>query len=165
MAGAAGGRHPLRRPQRPFRRRGLNDPIDQEAAVLRPFSAPALSAAVFAAAACATFTFSQPEPARAEAMHLASHYAANGSNPDGSHYTGTADVTVISDTTFSIVWKIEGQRYEGFGMRLNDALAATYMINGEPGLIIYKVDGNGLTGAWAIRGHDGVGTEHLRPLD
>ncbi|HZC57887.1 MAG TPA: hypothetical protein VE396_17855 [Xanthobacteraceae bacterium] len=34
----------------------------------------------------------------------------------------------------------------------------------EP-LVIYKVDGDGLTGAWAIRGHDGVGTEHLRPLN
>jgi hypothetical protein len=133
--------------------------------VLRPFPAPALSAAALAIAACAALAFWQPEPARAEPLHLASHYAANGSNPDGSHYTGNADVTVISDTTFSIVWKIEGQRYEGFGMRLNDALAATYMINGEPGLIIYKVEGNGLTGAWAIRGHDGVGTEHLRPLD
>jgi hypothetical protein len=113
----------------------------------------------FTAAAFVSFIL----PAYAEPLHLASHYAASGSNPDGSQYTGSADVNVISDTTFSIVWKIEGQRYEGFGMRLNDALAATYMINGEPGLIIYKVDGNGLTGAWAIRGHDGVGTEHLRP--
>ena len=131
----------------------------------RLFSATAHSKAALAAAACAALVLSQPGAACAEALHLASHYAANGSNPDGSHYTGNADVTVISDTTFSIVWKIEGQRYEGFGMRLNDALAATYMINGEPGLIIYKVDGNGLTGAWAVRGHDGVGTEHLRPLD
>ena len=131
----------------------------------RLFSAIARSKAALALAACAALTLSQLGPARAEALHLASHYAASGSNPDGSHYTGNADVTVISDTTFSIVWKIQGERYEGFGMRLNDALAATYMINGEPGLVIYKVDGNGLTGAWAIRGHDGVGTEHLRPMD
>jgi hypothetical protein len=129
------------------------------------FSAPARIAAALAIAACAAFVPPQLVPARAEALHLASHYAASGSNPDGSQYTGNADVTVISDTTFSIVWKIEGQRYEGFGMRLNDSLAATYMINGEPGLVIYHVDGNGLTGAWAIRGHDGVGTEHLRPLN
>jgi hypothetical protein len=133
--------------------------------VSRQFAATTRSKAVLAAAACAALTLSQFVPARAEPLHLASHYAADGSNPDGSHYTGNADVTVISDTTFSIVWKIEGQRYEGFGMRLNDSLAATYMINGEPGLVIYKVDGNGLTGAWAIRGHDGVGTEHLRPLN
>jgi hypothetical protein len=129
------------------------------------FSAPARITAAFAIGACAAFIPSQLVPARAEALHLAAHYAASGSNPDGSQYTGNADVTVISDTTFSIVWKIEGQRYEGFGMRLNDSLAATYMINGEPGLVIYHVDGNGLTGAWAIRGHDGVGTEHLRPLN
>ncbi|HZC55206.1 MAG TPA: hypothetical protein VE396_04045, partial [Xanthobacteraceae bacterium] len=87
-----------------------------------------------------------------------------GSNPDGSKYTGTTSVTVISDTTYTIVWKIGGATYEGFGMRLNDSLAATYMIDGEPGLVIYKVDGDGLIGPWAIRGRDGVGTKHLRPL-
>ena len=104
-------------------------------------------------------------PARAEPLSLASHYEASGTNPDGSKYSGTADVTVISDTTYTIVWKIGDETYKGFGMRLNDSLAATYTIDGEPGLIIYKVDGNGLNGAWAIRGHDGVGTEHLRPLN
>jgi hypothetical protein len=103
--------------------------------------------------------------ARAEPLTLASHYAASGSNPDGSKYTGAVDVKVISDTTYTIVWKIGDETYQGFGMRLNDSLAATYMIDGEPGLIIYKLDGDGLTGAWAIRGHDGVGTEHLRPLN
>jgi hypothetical protein len=133
--------------------------------VLRPFSTTAFAKAALAAAACAALALSQLASAHAEPLHLAEHYAANGTNPDGSQYTGNADVTVISDTTFNIVWKIQGERYEGFGMRLNDALAATYIINGEPGLVIYKVDGNGLTGAWAIRGHDGVGTEHLRPLN
>jgi hypothetical protein len=104
-------------------------------------------------------------PAKADSLTLASRYEASGSNPDGSKYTGTATVTVISDTTYTIAWKIGDSTYEGFGMRLNDSLAATYTIDGDPGLIIYKVDGDGLTGAWAIRGHDGVGTEHLRPLN
>jgi hypothetical protein len=40
------------------------------------------------------------------------------------------------------------------------------MIDGEPGLVIYKVDGNGkLDGLWAIRAHDGNGTEVLTPRD
>jgi hypothetical protein len=104
-------------------------------------------------------------PASADPLSLSSRYEASGSNPDGSKYTGTANVKVISDTTYTIVWKIGGATYEGFGMRLNDSLAATYTIDGEPGLVIYKLDGDGLTGAWAIRGHDGVGTEHLRPLN
>jgi hypothetical protein len=34
--------------------------------------------------------------------------------------------------------------FKGFGMRMNDSLAATYMIGGDPGLIIYKVDDSGV---------------------
>jgi hypothetical protein len=49
-------------------------------------------------------------------------------------------------------------------MRMNDALAATYTINGKPGLVIYKVDDSGvLDGLWAIRGDNGDGTERLTP--
>jgi hypothetical protein len=103
-------------------------------------------------------------PAYAATLTLAPSYDAVGTNPDGSKYTGTADVTIISDTTFTIQWTIGGAVYNGFGMRMNDALSATYTIDGEPGLIIYKVDGNGtLNGLWAIRGKDGNGTERLTP--
>jgi hypothetical protein len=104
-------------------------------------------------------------PALADPMTLAKHYKATGTNPDGSQYSGDAMVDVISDTTFSIVWTIAGAKYKGFGMRQNDALAATYQIDGEPGLVIYKVDGNGLNGSWAIRGQNGAGTERLTPAD
>jgi hypothetical protein len=52
-------------------------------------------------------------PARAEPLSLASHYEASGSNPDGSKYTGTADVKVISDTTYTIAWKIGDATYQG----------------------------------------------------
>jgi hypothetical protein len=102
-------------------------------------------------------------PAAADTLTLASTYEATGTNPDGSKYTGTARVKVISDTTFTIEWSIGDAIYKGFGMRMNDSLAATYMIDGEPGLILYKVDGNGLHGLWTIRGHDGSGTETLLP--
>jgi hypothetical protein len=102
-------------------------------------------------------------PAAADTLTLASTYAASGTNPDGSKYTGTARVHVISDTTFTIEWLIGDATYKGFGMRMNDSLAASYMIDGEPGLILYKVDGNGLHGLWTIRGHDGSGTETLLP--
>jgi hypothetical protein len=102
-------------------------------------------------------------PAGAEKLTMASRYDVVGTNPDGSKYKGTADVEVISDTTFTIVWSVGGPTIRGFGMRMNDALAATYAINGEPGLVIYRVDGNGLDGLWPIRGHNGSGTEHLTP--
>jgi len=49
-------------------------------------------------------------------------------------------------------------------MRMNDSLAATYVISGDPGLIIYKVeDGGVLSGLWSVRGHNGSGTERLTP--
>jgi len=101
----------------------------------------------------------------AETLTLASHYKATGTNPDGSAYSGDVKIDVISDTTFSIVWTIDGVKYKGFGMRRNDALAATYEIDGEPGLVIYHVDGDGLNGLWAIRGHNGNGTERLAPAN
>jgi hypothetical protein len=54
----------------------------------------------------------------ADSMTLASTYDATGTNPDGSAYSGTASVKVISDTTFTIKWQIAGSFYQGFGMRL-----------------------------------------------
>lgn len=101
--------------------------------------------------------------ASAESLTLAPKYDAVGTNPDGSKYSGTATVQILSDTTFAIQWTINGAVYKGFGMRRNDALAAAYTIDGEPGLIIYKVDGNGLNGLWAIRGENGNGSERLTP--
>ena len=104
--------------------------------------------------------------ARAESLTLAAHYDATGTNGDGSKYTGDVAVKILSDTTFAIQWTIGGTVYKGFGMRRNDALAATYTIDGEPGLIIYEVGTKGaLDGLWAVRGQNGNGTERLTPRD
>ena len=38
------------------------------------------------------------------------------------------------------------------------------MVNGQPGLIIYKVgEGGVLNGLWSIRGQNGNGTDRLTP--
>jgi len=102
--------------------------------------------------------------ARADTLMLAPTYDVAGTNPNGSKYAGTATIEVISDTTFAIRWEIGSSVFKGFGMRMNDSLAATYVIGGDPGLIIYKVDDSGvLRGLWSVRGHDGSGTERLTP--
>ena len=104
-------------------------------------------------AICTILLLTIAMPAWAEKLTLASTYDEVATNPNGSKYTGTATVEVISDTTFLIKWKIGSTTYSGFGMRMNDTLAATYLVNGEPGLIIYQVGDNGvLSGLWAIRG-------------
>jgi hypothetical protein len=103
-------------------------------------------------------------PASAATLTLASRDDVSGTNTDGSKSSGTATVDVVSDATFTIHWNIAGSTYTGFGMRMNDALAATYTMNGKPGLVIYKVDDSGvLDGLWAIRGENGDGTERLTP--
>lgn len=115
--------------------------------------------AVFALGFAATIT-----PAMADMLKLASTYDEVGTNPDGSKYTGTASVKVISDTTFLIEWKIGGSVYKGFGMRRGSTLAATYTVDGKPGLIMYSVgDGGVLEGNWSLRGDDGNGTDKLTP--
>lgn len=105
-----------------------------------------------------------PMAASAEPLKLAKTYDDAGTNPDGSKYTGTAAINVISDTTFTIEWKIGGDTYKGYGMRMNDTLAAMYTIDGKPGLVIYKVDDKGaLRGLWTIRGENGNGSDILTP--
>lgn len=113
---------------------------------------------------CAAVLLGVAMPASAERLKLASTYDEVGINLEGAKYTGTATVEIISDTTFSIRWTIGNATYSGFGMRRDDNLSATYMINGEPGLIIYKVgEGGVLNGLWAIRGQNGNGTDRLTP--
>ena len=113
---------------------------------------------------CAILFLAVATPASAEMLKLASTYDETGTNADGSRYTGTATVEIISDTTFSIRWKIGSRVYSGFGMRRGETLAATYQVNGQPGLIIYSVgDGGVLIGNWSIRGENGNGTDRLTP--
>ena len=63
--------------------------------------------------------------ARADTLMLAPKYDVAGTNPNGSKYAGTATIEVISDTTFAIRWEIGSSVFKGFGMRMNDSLAAT----------------------------------------
>ena len=102
--------------------------------------------------------------ARADVLTLSTTYNAAGTNPDGSKYTGTVGIKVISEKTFTIHWKIGDETYDGFGMRNGDALAATYMLDGKPGLVIYRLgDGGVLNGFWVVRGENDGGTEQLTP--
>lgn len=102
--------------------------------------------------------------ANADTLKLSSNYKAVGKSGDGTPYTGTVAIKIISDTTFSIEWKVDGSVTKGFGMRLNDTLSATFMQDGQPGLVIYKIQSDGsLTGIWAMEGESGNGTETLTP--
>jgi hypothetical protein len=104
------------------------------------------------------------QSASPSSLPLASRYDVSGTNPDGSRYSGTLAIEVISNTTYTVRWDIAGTAYRGFGMRMNDALSATYTLGGQPGLIMYQVRPDGvLGGIWAVRGQSGNGTERATP--
>jgi hypothetical protein len=113
---------------------------------------------------CLLSPVSETCAAEAGKSNLPAQFSVAGTNANGSKYTGVADIGAISDTTFSIVWHIGAATQKGFGMRMKDTLSATYMLNGEPGLIIDRAQGDGIfIGTWAIRGRSGLGTETLTP--
>ena len=91
-------------------------------------------------------------------------YDVRGTNPDGSKYKGTAEIDVTSTTTCRIHWKIGSDESDGICMRNGIALAASYVLGKDIGLVIYEIrDDDTLDGIWTIADQDGSGTELLIP--
>jgi fructose-1,6-bisphosphatase len=106
-------------------------------------------------------------PVQAQTVR-AGTYAVEGTNLDGSAYSGTAKITLTSETTCAIEWKTGNAgkaTSNGICMLYEDSFAAGYVMNGNSvGLVVYKVNSDGsLDGAWTITGQDGSGTETLTP--
>lgn len=105
--------------------------------------------------------------ALADAEVHAGHYKSSGTNPDGSHYHGSATITILSDTTCEIAWMSGGSSTpssKGICMRDSDSFAAAYKMGNAYGLVIYKIQSDGsLEGVWTVAGQQGAGTETLTP--
>lgn len=98
------------------------------------------------------------------AQSIGGNYTVQGTNHNGSPYTGEAQITLTSDTTCEIVWNTGGQISNGICSRNDDAFAAAYVLGNAVGLVIYKVQEDGsLQGLWTIAGQPGTGTEVLTP--
>ena len=97
------------------------------------------------------------------AVDLEGTYTVKGTNPDGSKYSGTAEITVTSNNTCRIVWDV-GTESSGICMRNGIALAAAYELKDKVGLVIYEIRDDGvLDGIWTVADEDGAGTELLIP--
>lgn len=100
-------------------------------------------------------------PAAAQTVS-AGTYSVEGTNLDGSSYSGTATIALESETTCSIEWKTGDTTSQGFCMLNGNAFAAGYVLGDAIGLVVYQVkEGGVLDGAWTITGQDGSGTEVL----
>jgi hypothetical protein len=99
----------------------------------------------------------------AAAQTVGGPYRVDGTNPDGSAYTGTATITPSSDTTCRISWRT-GSTSTGICMMTGTALAASYVLNGKVGLVLYRLEPDGsLAGIWTIADQPGAGSETLTP--
>jgi hypothetical protein len=100
----------------------------------------------------------------ASAQSIGGSYQVAGKNFDGSDYSGTAEITLTSQTTCVIEWETAGVKSQGICMRNDDAFSAAYVLEGEIGLVTYKVDEDGtLNGLWTLAGKEGNGSEVLTP--
>jgi len=114
-----------------------------------------LLSAIFAAATIAT---------AATAADFSGTYTVRGTTLEGDRYDGTAEITMTSDDTCRMVWHTGGAPITGFCMWNGDTLAASYTMDNEVGLVIYRIKDNGaLDGVWTIADQNGVGNELLIP--
>ena len=91
-------------------------------------------------------------------------YTVNGTNLDGSPYTGTAEVKLLSDTTCQITWTTGSTSSVGLCMMMDGVVAAAYQQGTAVGVTMYHVNDDGsLDGAWTVAGQNGSGSEKLTP--
>ena len=93
-------------------------------------------------------------------------YTVDGTNLDGSSYSGTAVVKLLSDTTCEIDWTTGSTTSVGLCMMMDGVVAAAYRQGENVGVTMYHINDDGtLTGAWTVAGQNGSGTEKLTPAN
>ncbi len=101
----------------------------------------------------------------ATAQSIGGRYTVEGTNINGTTYSGEAEITLTSDTTCDIKWVTGPTELNGICMRNDASFAAGYVIGDQVGLVIYKIMPDGtLAGLWTLAGNGGNGTEVLTPV-
>ncbi len=76
------------------------------------------------------------------AQKVGGAYTVEGTNPDSSKYSGTAQITP-SGSTCRITWDT-GSPSKGICMLANKAFAAYYRLGNKDGLVVYEVQPDGV---------------------
>lgn len=94
--------------------------------------------------------------APAQVNNIGGRYTIDGTNPNGTRYGGTCQITKRSDGDYDFRWDSNGSISSGIGKLKNSAITVEY---GDTYPAIYKVleDGKKLEGTWA----NGAGKEIL----
>jgi hypothetical protein len=98
----------------------------------------------------------------ASAQNVGGRYQVQGTNPNGSAYSGTAEI-FPNGNVCRIVWHV-GTEWRGICMLSGNRFAASYQSGGTYGLLIYRMQSDGsLAGEWST-GAGSTGTETLIPM-
>lgn len=101
----------------------------------------------------------------ATAQEVGGRYQVQGTNFNGSPYSGEAEIQLTSETTCNIAWITGSTTSTGICMRNGDSFAAGYVMGDKVGLVVYKLMPDGsMNGLWTIAGENGNGTEVLVPI-
>ncbi len=100
-------------------------------------------------------------PAAAQRSGL---YDVEGTNLDGTPYTGVVQIEQLGLSSFRILWRIGNQTVEGVGMASGRSVSVAYGLRERPGMGIYTLNPDGsLDGEWTIIGAPALGRERLVP--
>jgi opacity protein-like surface antigen len=103
--------------------------------------------------------------AHAENVAIGGSYKVEGTNINGTTYSGDATITLTSETTCEIHWTTGTTTSDGICMRNDDSFGVAYQLGDAVGMVIYKVAADGtLNGLWTVAGNGGAGTEVLTPV-
>lgn len=101
--------------------------------------------------------------AAASAQTVAGIYSVDGTNADGSNYSGTVEITWNGPACW-ISWRTGSSNSAGTCLLTGNAFGASYQLGDSTGLVVYQLQPDGtLQGQWTTIGADGVGTETLSP--
>jgi hypothetical protein len=100
----------------------------------------------------------------ASSAEIGGRYKDVGTELDGAQYSGTADITISSDTDCRIVWHTGGEDLTGICMRGPSTFAAAYTVGTGVVLVRYRIEDDGtLDGAFTVANQKGVGVDTLTP--
>jgi hypothetical protein len=100
----------------------------------------------------------------ASAAQIGGRYKDAGTELDGAKYSGTADITISSDTECRIVWHTGGEDLNCICVRGPATFAAAYTVGRNVVLFRYKIEDDGtLDGVFTVANQKGVGVDTLTP--
>jgi len=98
------------------------------------------------------------------AADIAGTYSCQGTNPNGSSYSGTVIILAQGDA-YAMTWSIGSSGHRGVAILMGGYLSSSWGTagnSGPGGVVVYRVEKDGrLVGKWANPGGGKLGTETL----